>query len=605
MHNNIWRKSTLAFIIFWPLALAAQTSIHIDASVKYQTIQGFGASDAWNAEYVGKYWSPAVKNDIAKKLFSKTVDVVGNPMGIGLSRWRFNIGAGSAEQGDATISGTERRVECFLNEDGTYNWNKQSGQQWFLDQAKTYGVEQLVAFVNSPPRFYTKNGRANSSNTDVYGSTNLKDGYYDDFALFMANILKHFEDAGTHFSQISPVNEPQFVWNSGQEGCPWKNLEIKQLTNELNSALVNKGLSTKILLAEAASFTDMHMNSGNADKSDQIWKFFTSSRPEYIGGNSQMLKGLGGHSYWTDGDDATIKNTREALYNESLTMGGIELYQTEYCLLSKDYNDYLANSLFLGKMIYADLAIANVSIWDYWTTMERERYSQKNRFYLIRLKPTDGDYADLNNGGSISADKNLWVLGNFSLFIRPGYKRIKTTGASDLAGLMGSAFMAPDSSKMVVVYVNWGSSAVTITHTFDNLPAGLKIDKITPYITDTTSNLRIKPSITDGSSYIISPRSVTTMVVDLIKKPDALNETVKNEIDFNIYPNPNKGLFEIKTGNSGFGKSSITIMDLAGRVIFTDRLQNENSSQSIDITDKPSGVYYMKIGGRVKKIVKQ
>lgn len=104
----------------------------------YQTIHGFGSSDAWNAEYVGKYWSTNVKDDVAKKLFSKTVDVNGNPQGIGLSRWRFNIGGGSAEQADATIGAEERRVECFLNEDGTYNWNKQFGQQWFLNQAKTF-----------------------------------------------------------------------------------------------------------------------------------------------------------------------------------------------------------------------------------------------------------------------------------------------------------------------------------------------------------------------------------------------------------------------------------------------------------------------------------
>ena len=137
----------------WP-----QTNVIVNPTVTYQTIHGFGASDAWNADFVGKYWNNSVKSDIAKKLFSKNFLGNGNPEGIGLSRWRFNIGAGSAEQGTASnIEMAERRAECFLNEDGSYNWNKQSGQQWFLTQAKTYGVENLVAFVNSPPRFFTKN----------------------------------------------------------------------------------------------------------------------------------------------------------------------------------------------------------------------------------------------------------------------------------------------------------------------------------------------------------------------------------------------------------------------------------------------------------------
>lgn len=518
----------LFFILCLSTQLQAQTIIRTDASVMYQTIHGFGSSDAWNAEYVGKYWSTNVKDDVAKKLFSKAVDANGNPQGIGLSRWRFNIGGGSAEQADATIGAEERRVECFLNEDGTYNWNKQSGQQWFLNQANTYGVENLVAFSNSPPRFYTKSGRTNSDNTDVYGSTNLKDGYYDVFAVFMATVLKHFEDSGIHFSQISPVNEPQFVWNKDQEGSPWKNIEIKHLVVELNAALIDKGLNTKILMAEAASYTDMYRNNKNAEKSDQIYKFFTSTRPEYVGGIQQMLKGLGGHSYWTDGDDAAIRLARENLYTKSKLFGNIELYQTEYCLLSNYYNDYLKNSLFLGKIIYADLALANVSIWDYWTTFERERWNHKNRFYLVRLRPIGGDYADLRLGGTATADKNLWVMGNYSFFIRPGYKRIKTTGASNLAGLMCSSYFSPDSSKIVQVYVNWGSNAISVSQIFENLPINLKVDKITPYVTDSLNNLSRKKPFSDSTSYTITPRSVTTFVVDLVSKTVSISNQKKN-----------------------------------------------------------------------------
>ena len=133
--------SSLFFIIHF--TINAQTNITFDVSVTYQTIQGFGASDAWNTDFVGKYWNTAVKDTIVKKLFAKSFDSNGNPEGIGLSRWRFNIGAGSSEQDTASkIESPERRVECFLNEDGTYDWSKQSGQQWFLKQANMYGVEQ-------------------------------------------------------------------------------------------------------------------------------------------------------------------------------------------------------------------------------------------------------------------------------------------------------------------------------------------------------------------------------------------------------------------------------------------------------------------------------
>ncbi len=504
-------------------------NVVFDMANIYQTIQGFGASDAWNTDPVGDYWNILVKNDIAKKLFSKSVDASGNPLGIGLSRWRFNIGGGSAEQGDnANIEMPERRAECFLNEDGSYNWTKQSGQQWFLNQANDYGVEQLVAFVNSPPRFYTKNGRANSDNSDRYGGTNLADDHYGDFATFMADVIKHFEDEGIHFSQISPINEPQYEWSSGQEGCPWLNYEVTQLVGELNTALLNNDLSTNILLSEAADYRYMYSDNGNGDKGDLYWKFFSNARSEYLGDNSLVLQGLGGHSYWTETDDATIRSVRQNVYNKSIEFGK-EFYQTEYCMMN-DYHgsDKLANSLFLGKLIYADLAIANACTWDYWTAIERERWSQYNRFYLIRLQPNGGDYADLSAGGSISADKNLWVLGNYSFFIRPGYKRIGVSGANNLADLMGSAYLAPDNSEMVAVYVNWSESAYTVYQTFQNIPDGYEIAEMTPYITDETHNLQKQSSVQADEVLSIAPRSVTTFVIKLQNKNTTAVQTISN-----------------------------------------------------------------------------
>ena len=129
-------KRKLVQILIFILVIGesySQQNIIIDINIQYQTMHGFGASDAWNFDYVGKYWSSSVKENIAEKLFSKALDEDGNPLGIGLSRWRFNVGAGSAEQGVASnIDLEERRVECFLNEDSSYNWEKQAGQQWFL-----------------------------------------------------------------------------------------------------------------------------------------------------------------------------------------------------------------------------------------------------------------------------------------------------------------------------------------------------------------------------------------------------------------------------------------------------------------------------------------
>src|SRR5690606_15430333 len=88
--------------------------IKLDPAQTYQTIDNFGASDAWSAQFVGN-WPEVKKSAIADLLFSTEAKDNGNPKGIGLSLWRFNLGAGSAQQGDQSgIRDEWRRAESFL-----------------------------------------------------------------------------------------------------------------------------------------------------------------------------------------------------------------------------------------------------------------------------------------------------------------------------------------------------------------------------------------------------------------------------------------------------------------------------------------------------------
>ena len=135
-------------------------TIRIDSEATYQTIDGFGASDAWRCQFVGKNWPLEKRERIADLLFSRETDAQGNPRGIGLSIWRFYLSAGTAEQGDdSDIGNPWRRGECFQNADGTYDWSKLAGQQWFLRAARDRGVERFLAFPNAPPVHLSKNGK--------------------------------------------------------------------------------------------------------------------------------------------------------------------------------------------------------------------------------------------------------------------------------------------------------------------------------------------------------------------------------------------------------------------------------------------------------------
>lgn len=186
-------------------------SIQVDTKKKHQEIDNIGTSSAWFAEFVGKYWADAEREKMAKWLFSKKLDAKGNPEGIGLSSFRFNIGGGTTELGDSSrIKDFRRRAESFLNADGTYDWTKQSGFIWFVKKAKEYGVKDLIAFSNTPPVHFTQNGLGYKTVKDY--TSNLKSDQYKDFADFLSKVLKHFSAEGINFNYISPINEPQWDW---------------------------------------------------------------------------------------------------------------------------------------------------------------------------------------------------------------------------------------------------------------------------------------------------------------------------------------------------------------------------------------------------------
>lgn len=497
--------------------------VKIDLGKTYQTVQDFGASDCWTAEYVSDYFGSAEKEKAARWLFSQQMDSYGNPEGIGLSCWRVNLGAGSASQGSSSnIDDETRRAECFMKADGTYDWSVCDGQQWFMQQAKDYGVDHFLLFSNSAPIYYTKSGKANTNGQSL--SCNLKDDCYDDFAEFLATTTKHFVDEGYNVTYIDPVNEPRFDWKDGQEGSPWDNGNIAKLATELDKSIASRNLKAKILIPEASSWDLLYSGSGRA--SNQIDAFFKSGSTNYIGDLASLAKVVAGHSYWTFGNNTDLKDVREKV-RDAAKEYGLEVMQTEWSMLdaepstsagfpaSYDAATKMDIALYMGKLIYCDLNYGNMSGWSYWTAFAQEKWSQKNRFYLIRMnaKGDTGEesYGDIKNGGTLTADKNLWVLGNYSRFIRPGYKRVDVSGADEMNALMASSWLSADGNTLVTVLVNMNRISRNIALSLD----GQSIQSIKTYVTDKDRDLQLDASLSDASGMEIPARSVVTVVAKL------------------------------------------------------------------------------------------
>lgn len=77
------------------------------------------------------------------------------------------------------------------------------------------------------------------------------------------------------------------------------------------------------------------------------------------------------------------------------------------------------------------------------------------------------------------------------------------------------------------------------------------------------------------------------------KKGNKISEVAKNQ-DFNVFPNPNTGLFTISV--SGFMSEAlkIQVFDVSGSLILQKQISN-NSKLELNLTDKPKGVYLVKL----------
>ena len=477
---------------------------------------------------MGKYFSDAEKEKSARWLFSREFDINGNPKGIGLSMWRINLGAGSAEQSNGSgIDDITRRGYCYFDAKGTYDWTKSSGQQYFMQQAKKYGVDHYLLFSNSAPVQFTKNGKA-FANAGEQGC-NLSDNHYGDFATFLTTTTKHFIDEGYNITLISPVNEPQYDWTNGQEGSPWTNECISRLARELDASIAKQGIGSKILLPEACQWKALYMDATEKRANNQIEAFFNPANTNsYIGDLKSVQRAVAGHSYWTFGTNDDLQNIRKAVADKAAKYD-LDVYQTEWSMLDKepstsagfpasyDAASYMDIALYMGKLIHCDLTYGNMAAWSYWTTFAQEKWGQKNRFYLLRLN-AKGDtgnesYGEIVNGGTVTDNVNLWVLGNYSRFIRPGYRRIgHTTNQSEsLNKLMGSAYISPDGKRIVVVYVNMGAA----TGVNLNVDGHIAAKEINLYRTSETENLKhIAETYTLGQRILIPKKSVSTFVID-------------------------------------------------------------------------------------------
>ncbi len=475
-------------------SVPAELTVSINSGDTRQEMLGFGASDCWSIQFVGR-WSLGKRNAIADLLFETGLDENNDPRGVGLSVWRFNIGAGSSRQ--EHVSREWRRADTFLNEDFSgYDWDRQPGQRWFLQAAAARGVQRFIAFVNSPPITMTANGRA-FCDTDT-GSSNLAPGKEGEFAAYLANVVRHFrESEGIGFDVISPFNEPQWDWEAGtQEGCRYLPEDLKRVVDALAR---EDGLAgAEIEIPESGSILDL---GGGAN---YLQAFFDPDSPTFSG--DVVAPRISGHSYKTDLPETGLVVRRAELRAALDRYPGLQYAMTEFCVLGEHGSGRdlgIDTALHVARVMHFDLVVAGASTWQWWLAVSP--YDYKDGLIYIDKRPDDGEFYE---------SKLLWAMGNYSRFVRPGMVRLdirrsdEAPDAETVEGLMVSSYLDRDRGIIATVWINW---------TETDLPVGIEVNGFDavdwiPYVTSADLDLAAQRSVTAGKTILIPARSVVTLV---------------------------------------------------------------------------------------------
>jgi len=494
--------SYATLLVIPALCVAEGIPISVDAAIRFQEIDGFGASDCWSFQKIGE-WPEDAKNEVADLLFS-------TESGIGLSQWRFNIGGGINRE---TINNTWRTVETFEIGEGEYDWSRQAEERWFLDAAKARGVDQFIAFVNSPPARMTRNGLTNCTNGS--GTTNLKTGWENQFARYLKDILVQFRDVwDLEFDYISPVNEPQWEWNNGsdQEGNRASNDDIRRITTALYDSLQAANVNSTISLVESGDLRSWYqLNSGMGQEYGESYGSYLSELFDHPDLTGKIGNHIGGHSYWSDLINTNLVQDRQSLlvHLDDFLDDDWKYWVTEYTILQGPYGEggrgrdlSMATAIDVTRVIHHDLTILNASAWQWWTAVSPENFKDGLLYTNYRSNPQDH---------SIIESKLLWAFGNFSRFIRPGYRRVLMLGADNKFGLMGTAYLAPDDKKLVLVFINAASSSKEISLDVAGIPWNPNYEI---YLTSDNDgdDLRNIGTYASGSLLTIPAKSLITMI---------------------------------------------------------------------------------------------
>ncbi|MGH6657155.1 MAG: cellulose binding domain-containing protein [Actinocrinis sp.] len=446
-------------------AFAADTAT-INGSTTFQTITGFGASEAFGEASTVMSAAPAVQQQVLADLYSPTT-------GAGLTMLRNEISADSGGTIEPTAPSGPSAAPSYVS---LASINQDQGQLWFAQQIKSlYGVNNVFADAWSAPAFMKTNNSTSNGGAvcGLSGATCSSGSWVQAYSNYLVQYAKDYSDAGIPLTYLGPENEANL--STSYDSMQLSPSQTAQLLDTLGPAVAGSGLSTQLecCATEGWDYAGQYAAAIEGDATANSYtKAFTSHG--YTGAPTSALSG------WSKPAWQTEWSTFEG-WNPAWDDGSS------------------ASGLTWAQHIYQGLTGANLSAFLYWwgSTTPSENGDNEG---LLEI-----------NGSTVTPAGRLWAFANYSRYIHPGAVRIGTSTSN--SGLEISAFKNTDGTVAVVV-LNTTSSSDTVDYALTG--TGVTSGTATPVLTNSTSNAATQATIpVGGGSFTASvpARSLATYVI--------------------------------------------------------------------------------------------
>jgi len=357
----------------------------------------------------------------------------------------------------------------------------------------------------------------------------------EEYVEWAFTMINRWYSKGLNIPFFAIMNEPGY-----KRGGYWSGHYIRDCIKLLGPKLDSAGFNTKFVIPD-------DLNADEAYKRAKIILEDVKAR-KYVGALAYHLYGGGN------------KNKLEMA--ELSKLYNIPVWMTEYSE---------TNAFDWANDIHQLIELYNVSAIDYmWG------FSGGNAT-LVSIKYEGTTYV------GYELNKQFYVMGQYSKFIKPGSIRVTTTSSS--TDINVTAFI--DGANIIIVVYNKSNNSKIVDFNFK----GTKIDDYFKLIrtseNENWSNLPSIKSNNNGFTTTIMNNSVTTF----ISEPNitSINRSfLPSTSSFNIYPNPTNQ--EIRVDGDLSSPIELELYNEAGKLILSKVISSD--SNSIKINKFPRGMYF-------------